>query len=244
MTRYLVALIAILLPSAAAAQTEASVLAASDIWSEHPFQRPVEVEGREWLALVVADEGSRVEPAEVRWVASLFFEDSVFALAVAPAATPHLLLAEVPGVRLGPATTLVEYEASLTSDEPRLDMTLGDATYQLALRSTDPALCDAAVTLTQGGTTQMLYLPEGQAFDCDAPHFSVQWAGDLDGDGRLDLVTTFSPKYSWYPRRLYLSSSARPGELVGLLTTVADAKKVSKPLHGGLGCLSRPEVSK
>jgi hypothetical protein len=210
MTRYLVALIAILLPSAAAAQTEASVLAASDIWSEHPFQRPVEVEGREWLALVVADEGSRVEPAEVRWVASLFFEDSVFALAVAPAATPHLLLAEVPGVRLGPATTLVEYEASLTSDEPRLDMTLGDATYQLALRSTDPALCDAAVTLTQGGTTQMLYLPEGQAFDCDAPHFSVQWAGDLDGDGRLDLVTTFSPKYSWYPRRLYLSSSARP----------------------------------
>jgi hypothetical protein len=32
-------------------------------------------------------------------------------------------------------------------------------------------------------------------------------------------VTTFSPKYSYYPRRLYLSSAAAPGELVGLVAT-------------------------
>ncbi len=46
---------------------------------------------------------------------------------------------------------------------------------------------------------------------------SVQWAGDLDGDGRLDLVTKLSPKYSFYPRRLYLSSAAEEGMMVGLV---------------------------
>jgi hypothetical protein len=77
--------------------------------------------------------------------------------------------------------------------------------------------CDATVTLSDGRAVQELYVPNDQPFSCDEPHFSVQWAGDLDGDGRLDLVTTFSPKYSWYPRRLYLSSAAAPGDLVGLV---------------------------
>jgi len=222
MTRFLVAAVAILLPSAAAAQSTASVLAASDIWSEHPFQRPVELDGREWLVLVVAGGQSRVERVVPRWTGSVFFEDSVFQLEVTPALPPEsmqLLVAGVPGVRPGPATTVVEYEASLWSDERRLTMTLGATAYQLELRASNPDFCDATVTLSDGRASQTLYVPQGQPFDCDEPHFSVQWAGDLDGDGRLDLVTTFSPKYSWYPRRLYLSSAARPGELVALVAT-------------------------
>jgi hypothetical protein len=222
MTRYLVAAIAILLPSAAAAQSTGSVLAASDIWSEHPYQRPVEVEGREWLALVAVDGRSSLERVVARWSSSVFFEDSVFELEMTPDFPPEslqLLVAGVPGVRPGPATTVVEYEASLSSDERQLTMTLGPTAYELELRSSDPGFCDATITLSDGRASQTLYVPQGQPFDCDAPHFSVQWAGDLDGDGRLDLVTTFSPKYSWYPRRLFLSSAARPGELVGLVAT-------------------------
>jgi hypothetical protein len=222
MTRYLVAAMAILLPSAAAAQSTASVLAASDIWSEHPYQRPVEVEGREWLALVAADGRSSIERVAARWSGSVFFEDSVFALEMTPDFPPgslQLLVAGVPGVRPGPATTVVEYEASLSSDERRLTMTLGQTAYELELDSSDPDFCDATITLSDGRASQTLYVPQGQPFDCDAPHFSVQWAGDMDGDGRLDLVTTFSPKYSWYPRQLYLSSAAAPGELVALVAT-------------------------
>jgi hypothetical protein len=219
MTRYLIALMAISLPSAATTQSAGSVLTASDIWSEHPFQKPVEAEGREWLALVVADDGSRLQHAEVAWRASVFFEDSVFALEVVPEGTPHLLVADVPGLGPGTAITIVRDEATLWADERRLDMTLGDAAYQLDLRASDPALCDATITLTRGAVTQTLYPPGNDVFSCDEPHFSVQWAGDLDGDGRLDLVTTFSPKYSWYPRRLFLSSAARSGELVGLVAT-------------------------
>jgi hypothetical protein len=218
MTRCLVATLACVLPTAAAAQSTASVLAASDIWSEHLIQRPVELEGREWLALLAADGLSSLERVVPRWRGSVLFEDSVFALEVTPdlpLESMQLLVAGVPGIRQGPATTVVEYEASLWSDERRLDITLGRAAYELTLDSSDPDFCDATITLSDGRASQTLYVPDGHPFDCDAPHFSVQWAGDLDGDGRLDLVTTFSPKYSWYPRQLFLSSAARPGELVG-----------------------------
>jgi hypothetical protein len=49
----------------------------------------------------------------------------------------------------------------------------------------------------------------------DEPHFDVPWAGDLDGDGKLDLVVNLSRKYSLHPYRLLLSSMAAVGELVG-----------------------------
>jgi hypothetical protein len=212
------------LPAAACGQSTGSLLATSDIWSEHPIQRPVEVEGRAWLAVVVADGVSVVEPIEARWRGSVLFGDSVFALEWTPDFPPEsmrLLVAGVPGVRVGSATTALEGEASLSVEERRLEIALGDARYTLQLGGSDAELCDATVTLVQGSVTQTLYPPGGDTYSCDAPHFSVQWAGDLDGDGRLDLVTTFSPKYSWYPRQLHLSSGAGPGELVGLVATTA-----------------------
>jgi hypothetical protein len=227
MTRFLVAAMAILGPATATAQPAGSVLTASDVWSEHPFQRPVDVDGRTWLALIVADGGSRLEPVQVRWTASLLFEDSVFELDVTPErspnAMPHLLMSDIPGVQPGPATTVVADEVSLWGEERRLEMRLGATAYAVALSASDPALCDATVVLTQGALAQTLYPPGNDDFSCDAPHFSIQWAGDLDGDGRLDLVTTFSPKYSWYPRRLYLSSAAQPGALVGLVAVLGIA---------------------
>ena len=42
----------------------------------------------------------------------------------------------------------------------------------------------------------------------------LSWAGDLDGDGKLDLIISHD---SWQVDvALYLSSLAQPGELVGL----------------------------
>ncbi|MCK5115535.1 MAG: VCBS repeat-containing protein [Candidatus Aegiribacteria sp.] len=44
---------------------------------------------------------------------------------------------------------------------------------------------------------------------------SVVWVGDLDGDGKLDLVLDDQPHYAyWVFFRLFLSSEAEPGELV------------------------------
>jgi len=81
---------------------------------------------------------------------------------------------------------------------------LGKRKYQIALR-------DGVVTLSGDGHRQELFRMSGPG---DEPHFQILWAGDLDGDGRIDLLMTLSDKYSAYPRQLFLSGAAKPGELV------------------------------
>ena len=66
--------------------------------------------------------------------------------------------------------------------------------------------------LTDGQQTQVLYSADGFT---DEPHYDVVWAGDLDRDGRLDLVVNLHRKYSCHPYRLLLSSFASNGQLVG-----------------------------
>ena len=41
------------------------------------------------------------------------------------------------------------------------------------------------------------------------------WAGDLDGDGKLDLLLNLSTHYNLDSHRLFLSSMAKKGQLVG-----------------------------
>jgi hypothetical protein len=91
-------------------------------------------------------------------------------------------------------------------------ISLGSREYALKLESAQESMSDAKVILTEGNRTQVLYSADGFA---DDPHFDVYWAGDLDGDGKLDLVVDFSRKYSVLSYRLLLSTRARPGQLVG-----------------------------
>jgi hypothetical protein len=196
-------------------QPQGTVLTAGDIQEPHLRRRPVAVEGRQWLGLRMLGDSSRVERVEAAWVGSVELGDSMFALDVRPTGLT-LLVSDVPGVAPGPAITLTEFELGLWPGEAQA-FALGARTYTLQVQATDPALCDATVTLSHGVVSQELYMPDELSASCDEPHFSVQWAGDLDGDGRLDLVTTLSPKYSLYPRRLFLSSAAPEGMLVGLV---------------------------
>lgn len=46
---------------------------------------------------------------------------------------------------------------------------------------------------------------------------SLRWAGDLDRDGQLDLIYNLGGHYTDTRIALYLSSAAKPGELVGLV---------------------------
>ena len=98
----------------------------------------------------------------------------------------------------------------------RLGIALGNRNYELRLESAKESLADAKVVLSFGRQTQVLYSTDGFA---DDPHFDVVWAGDLDGDGKLDLLVNFSRKYSVHPYRLLLSSKASPGQLVGEAAT-------------------------
>lgn len=65
-----------------------------------------------------------------------------------------------------------------------------------------------------GATRQLLIKdPEVSVDECA----SLRWAGDLDRDGQLDLIYNLGGHYTETRLALYLSSAAKPGELVGLV---------------------------
>ncbi len=66
------------------------------------------------------------------------------------------------------------------------------------------------LVLDHGGVRQSV----ADVTDRDAGHPAVLWAGDLDGDGRLDLVLDESDHYNVTVTALFLSSEAAPGALV------------------------------
>jgi hypothetical protein len=130
----------------------------------------------------------------------------------------------IPSVKPGPIAigrrhtdNLPVLNESLTSpDTRRLGITLGDRKYEVRLESKEESLADARIVLSDGRQTQVLYSADGFA---DDPHFDIQWAGDLDRDGRLDLIVNLERKYSVHPIQLLLSSRAARGQLVGLAAT-------------------------
>ena len=100
---------------------------------------------------------------------------------------------------------------SLQSDGP-LRVNLGSRDYEVSIQSARSDLTDAQIVLRGEDQRQVLYSADGFV---DEPHFDVVWAGDLDRDGRLDLIVNLHRKYSRHPYRLLLSSAAATGELVG-----------------------------
>ena len=117
----------------------------------------------------------------------------------------------IPRLRAGRIQTTGVVNESLEPQRP-LKMSLGSRHYELRLQSAREDLYDAQVILSDGRRTQVLYSADGFA---DEPHFDITWAGDLDRDGKLDLVVNLHRKYSVHPYRLLLSSRASVTQLVG-----------------------------
>lgn len=117
----------------------------------------------------------------------------------------------IPGLRAGKIHDAHVVSHDLHYQGP-LDISLGKRRYQVHVQAKAPSLADAKVILAHGGRTQVLYSADGFA---DDPHFDIEWAGDLDADGKLDLIVNLSRKYSEHPHRLLLSSKASGTQLVG-----------------------------
>lgn len=102
-------------------------------------------------------------------------------------------------------------------------ITLGDTRSILHYRcgsAPDPeGFVDCALVMETGGVTQVLasfpaYSDGGKVNPLDVEQY-VMFAGDLDHDGKLDLVANVSGHWNeWHPA-LFLSSAAKEGELVG-----------------------------
>jgi hypothetical protein len=117
----------------------------------------------------------------------------------------------IPQLRVGRIRTAGVSNESLDPAKP-LKLAMGSRRYELRLEPRREDHVDAKVILTDGRTRQTLYSVDGFA---DEPHFHIIWAGDLDRDGKLDLIVNLSRKYSVHPYRLLLSSKASGQDIVG-----------------------------
>ena len=90
----------------------------------------------------------------------------------------------------------------------------------LAFRGTESALFLRAnpgeeevhdLVFESGQRRQVLY----ESYGRNAGRIEVIWAGDLDRDGRLDFVVDYEEEDAGSVPTLFLSSQAKPGELVG-----------------------------
>lgn len=209
-------------------QAEPIILSSDDIGDNYHDAAPAELLGRKmWLGLFITDtasQGKRPEShlkvARVRVVPRSESGRTMYRIVTTPP-NASLLFSAVPGISVGPVVTLGRF-IDLGEQRREAEFRLGNRLYAIRLASTEPDLCDAVITLASDGRTQKLFdaTEPGTTRDpasvlaCDDPHFRIHWAGDLDRDGRLDLLVTFSHKYSYFPNQLLLSSAAGPQDLV------------------------------
>jgi hypothetical protein len=112
----------------------------------------------------------------------------------------------------------VELRTLAAGDHFRLR--IGKREYELNVtnptRPGDPNMAGCSVRLTSEGVTQVLHTASEEA---DDPGWELMWAGDLDGDGQLDLYVQLSDHYNVLERILFVSTEAPIGQLVGELAT-------------------------
>lgn len=148
-------------------------------------------------------------------------DDPLVELRSKPAGALYAVSSTAGGRALRPAVVTsvrLDYPVSLSpGDSPEIVLPLGQRRYTLRREGVKEDLTDVRVTLSDGRETQVLFAANGFV---DEPHFTVHWAGDMDSDGRLDLIVTLSHKYSVFPTRLLLSSVARQGELAGVAAAI------------------------
>lgn len=134
-----------------------------------------------------------------------------------------LLLVSSPVLANNQIDAEITGDRSLVTIGSRAEITLGNeyCSMKVTGKKSTPGYKPLAfeITLQCGNQHQVLWdinqvSEEEYAFD--DPRFFIEWAGDRDGDGIIDLVMDMSPKYSCSKRVTYLSSLAGEAEIVGI----------------------------
>lgn len=186
-------------------------------------------DGETWLALV--EEGSGFALREIKISVTTVVDEVID---VPPAKTgkkvsapkglePVVMLRNLPQLKAGPVATAeivdrdfnagkatgiyfdgMMYELEIQCDKAALDKEQIDCPLQLIDGSSKQSL-----------TTYPIYHPGTDKQSIASEAFpQVFWAGDLDGDGRLDLILDLTDHYNVSAPTLLLSSPAKAGELV------------------------------
>jgi len=132
---------------------------------------------------------------------------------------PVLLVRGIPGLQPGPVTE-AQLDCAGCGQPTEFNLhrsfrlRLGGEVYELEAflpHAGEPFDEYSEIRLSHRAAAQIIHRPTRVP---DDPNWRVIWAGDLDGDGRLDLYVDTSDHYNMDLGRLLLSSAAGPGELV------------------------------
>jgi hypothetical protein len=182
--------------------------------------------GETWLGLYVSEGRSTlapsvvtVEPVNDVVVDEEPWQKSGRAVSVRRKADPVFLISGTkllkPGrVRTSSARALTLTNASdvrlqLAGDEYKLKVST-TGTIESGTMSRD----DAKLILSKGGLSQVIYDLGGEGGETETVEWKLLWAGDLDGDSKLDLYVQVSEHYNVIEHRLFLSSQAGVKQLV------------------------------
>src|SRR5687768_10169423 len=135
-------------------------------------------------------------------------------VSVSRALKPVFLLKGAGTLNRGAVTGVFSGERSLVNGDV-INLNIGRNKYQLKVVSDDPTpaghlMRNSKLLLTGGAKSQILF-SAGEPNDAG---WSLLWAGDLDGDGKLDLYLHLNTHYNTSQRRLFLSTQATRGRLV------------------------------
>lgn len=176
--------------------------------------------GERWLGLFPNGGGTELRPAtlKVEAVHDLVIDEehekTGKKVSVGQAQEPLLLLKGAGAWPRGRVAT-VSMERRRLGNAADLNFALGGKSYRLRVVSDDPTPSEllkrnSRLLLTFEGTSQVLSTVQEPL----EGGWSLLWAGDLDGDGRLDLYMDLSRQDNVSRRTLFLSTRARKGRLV------------------------------
>lgn len=180
--------------------------------------------GTGWLALTSVGGGWRLEPAIVRatrvYDAVLDAEGEKTGINISSNYGDAVALLKFPGIKPGKIDTpIMKFK-----DSPRL-LSTRDTPLKIPFKGEDYLIeaKTSGIYLRKGKVKTLLpRLSAGSPASDDSA--SLLWAGDIDGDGKLDLLFTYSGHNNGGVC-LYLSAGASEGALVQ-----------QAACHGGVGC--------
>lgn len=197
--------------------------------SFHGEEVPDDAAGR-WFALVAEGADATLQAVDVRVtqevdvIVDAAGEMTGRRVDVSPAIDPVVLLRGIPNLRIGAVPTSL-HRISVMPDTPQ-STHLGARSYSFRLQCSDVQIVQGqrhqeCELLLSDGTRSQVLSPYAAYFEGDVRIFSseqeaplILWAGDLDADGRLDLLLDTSNHYNIDEMQLYLSSQAGERELV------------------------------
>lgn len=183
--------------------------------------------GEPFLALVCTGAGCVLQPVKVQVTPEfdpiVDAEDERTGKRVSAAGVDeHVYLLKSKRLHPGVVTTATPASTELLPVSKPQTITLGTSKYRLHYRcgsAPDPeGFVDCALVLEAQGVTQVLAsfpaLSDGGKLNPLDIEQYVMFAGDLDHDGKLDLLANVSGHWNEWRPALFLSSAAKEGELV------------------------------